>query len=59
MTTLRIFIEMNNAAFEEGDRQYETARILRDAAHRIEFYDEFNQTLYDGNGNRVGEMEEV
>lgn len=53
---LRIAIEMNNAAFEEG-RGAEAARILRDLADRLE--DDGVQAgthipLYDINGNRVG-----
>jgi hypothetical protein len=45
-------IQTVNAAFEDSP-ELEVARILRDAADRIEGGD-FHFGLYDVNGNRVG-----
>lgn len=59
--TLKIEIEMDNAAFEE-DPQGEPARILRHAANVIGagnmgMVAEANMNLRDINGNKVGQAE--
>jgi hypothetical protein len=51
----RVKIETGNAAFEGDSKGYEIARILRDAADRIEDGQKTGY-LYDVNGNRVGEF---
>lgn len=52
--TYTLTIETGNAAFE-ADRDHEVARILREAADRIERADHYGEfTLRDYNGNRVG-----
>ena len=52
--TYMLTIETGNAAFE-ADRDAEVARILREAADRIERGDHYGEfTLRDYNGNRVG-----
>ncbi len=57
MSTVRMTIETNNAAFSQ-DVGLEVARILRDAADRIEQGHGVDAlTLRDINGNRVGELE--
>jgi hypothetical protein len=54
---LKIEIEMDNAAFEDGNGR-EAARILRDLADNIEPWQlaagEANPSLRDANGNKVG-----
>lgn len=46
-------INTGNAAFDDGNREAEVARILREAADKIEAgYEDF--TLRDYNGNKVG-----
>lgn len=46
-------IDTGNAAFDDGNREAEVARILREAADKIEAgYEDF--TLRDYNGNKVG-----
>jgi hypothetical protein len=55
--TVKISIDTDNAAFgvTEYDRYAEIARILREAADRVETGDHFGEfTLRDINGNRVG-----
>jgi hypothetical protein len=61
MTTLRIEIKMDNAAFED-DAPTEIARILRQYAERLERQHDRILTfdiLRDINGNRVGKAEVV
>ena len=52
----KLWIRTENAAFSDGYRNYETARILRIIADRLELGEEFEfyQTLFDFNGNDVG-----
>lgn len=58
MSTFRVEIETDNAAFDEDDGVHEVARILRKLACDVEsggptwFGGE--TTLRDANGNRVG-----
>ena len=48
-------IDTGNAAFDDGNREAEVARILREAADKIEAgYEDF--TLRDYNGNKVGSV---
>ena len=53
MATLKITIQMDNAAFEDTPMS-EVARILRRYARAIEEYGEPNVTFHDLNGNTVG-----
>lgn len=46
-------IETDNAAFGDNNLLIETARILRDAANKVE-QGEHPGTLRDVNGNKVG-----
>lgn len=68
--TLKIEIEMGNAAFEGVQREFELSRILRTLADRLEDHGigmpELNGvgygayvSLYDVNGNKVGRMDLV
>ena len=54
----QIEIRMDNAAFDEGGKGYELARILRDLADKVQETHSFNENddtkLRDGNGNTVG-----
>lgn len=52
---VRITIDTGNAAFDDGNREAEVARILREAADRIEAGAE-DFTLRDINGNKVGSV---
>lgn len=52
---MKLSIETGNAAFEDDNKFYEVARILRQAADKVEYGDtEFN--LRDINGNHVGNL---
>lgn len=52
-----IKIQMDNAAFADGDNApYELARILREAADRLDDGDISGFSLRDANGNTVGEL---
>lgn len=53
MSEFRVLIGTDNAAFEEGDRGMEVARILRAVADRVEEGATVGQTR-DVNGNEVG-----
>lgn len=59
--TITITINTDNAAFEDSGWTLETARILREAARRIQHNDpeetEDSFNLYDINGNTVGRVE--
>ena len=56
MSKITIEIDTSNAAFG-CDESEEVARILRDAAHRIEMYgDRAEGPLRDLNGNTVGKL---
>jgi len=46
----------DNAAFQDGQREYETARILRRVADEIEGGASYG-IMHDINGNRVGAWE--
>ena len=54
-TTFRLHIRTDNAAFD-GYMHFETARILREVADRLDQGEAFTlyQTLHDINGNDVG-----
>ena len=54
--SFRVNISTENATFEGDARNHETARILRDIAHRLEQGEAMDmyQTLLDSNGNDVG-----
>lgn len=54
--TVRLTIETDNAAFDDGNRDNEVARILREAADRIENGSQDDFGLYDFNGNKVGNL---
>lgn len=57
---LVIKIKMDNAAFAEGPNGTEAARILREAADKIENYELCKGpfcNLRDINGNKVGSIE--
>lgn len=54
--TLKISMEMNNAAFED-DWRTEAARILQDAAFCVERRCTLPFIMFDQNGNRVGLLE--
>lgn len=49
----RVKIETGNAAFSDGNRNYEIARILRELADKLEHGHE-PATVRDINGNTVG-----
>lgn len=49
----RMEFNVDNAAFDEGGRVHETARILREVAGRLESGD-LDGVVRDGNGNRTG-----
>lgn len=56
---LIINITLDNDAFgeTEGQKAYETARILRDFANKLESTEDFSgQNLRDINGNKVGKV---
>lgn len=46
--------ETDNAAFEDENMRYETARILREIAERIETGMQYGP-VRDANGNTIGE----
>jgi len=56
VTKIKIVIHTKNAAFDEGNGPFETARILRDLARRIEVgaWSEGTYIPHDSNGNKVG-----
>ena len=59
MATLKITIDMDNAAFQNDDMDgQEVASILRGFCHKINLQgldDKINCNLYATNGNRVGQ----
>jgi hypothetical protein len=60
--TFHINIEMDNAAFGEGDNGYEVARILNEIAksvNGVNLYDGDGGQVRDINGNKVGAWEVV
>lgn len=60
MTQFTLTISTDNAAFDDGNLGPEVARILRDAAARVEYGDVREpgdeRGLRDANGNTVGSM---
>lgn len=54
-STFGLSIRTFNDAFAEGGNA-EVARILRELANRVEHYGQTEGSLYDVNGNRVGEF---
>ena len=52
-------INTDNDAFQDGYLEEEIARILRELASRIEKYGACNKTLFDINGNNVGDWSEL
>lgn len=57
---IKIRIEANNAAFEDGNAGPEVSRILKKLASTFEGWpgaNEFDLGLYDVNGNMVGDVE--
>ena len=46
-------IETDNAAFDDGERMHEVARILREVADKIDAA-RMGGTILDGNGNSIG-----
>lgn len=60
MTTFRVSIECDNAAFDFPDREVEIARILREVANRVERWNDHEtgkaKDLRDINGNTVGQF---
>lgn len=60
-----IEIEMDNAAFQDGNRGRETARILREIAQTVKLFGitkkpqpfQNNYTFSDINGNKVGTVQ--
>lgn len=57
MPTLHITIDLDNEAFQDGNRDYEVARILHAAANKIDVRGiEDVSRLLDSNGNTVGDV---
>ena len=50
-----ITIATDNAAFDDGNRPYEIASILRDLADKVEANQHCIITLRDINGNSIGQ----
>jgi hypothetical protein len=52
----KLNLRIDNAAFGEGSRDYELARILREIADKIEAGQDYAtyKTVFDVNGNDVG-----
>lgn len=60
MAEFRVTIKLDNAAFEGGDLEGETARILQGLADFVRTnYLPTAKALYDVNGNRCGTAELV
>jgi hypothetical protein len=53
---MKLFIETGNAAFDEGNKQYEIGRILEEVAGKIADGGNFDFPLRDVNGNTVGQL---
>jgi hypothetical protein len=57
METFTFYIQLDNAAFQYGNKCNEVARMMQEAARRIVNEETLRATsLFDINGNRVGEM---
>ena len=56
MAKFTIILDANHAAFDDGNMQYEIARILRNIADKAESagFSGFFETIRDINGNDVG-----
>lgn len=59
MKQFRLNIDTDNAAFEDGNREAEIARILTDLAEKLEIGHHMPRYLRDGNGNAVGLAQDV
>ena len=57
--SVEIEIKTGNAAFQNGNRGYEIARILRELADKVEGGAFGKVVLMDINGNKVGEAEDL
>ena len=57
MKKITIEINTTNAAFEEGYKNIEVARILKEFANGLEEYSYAPTILKDINGNTVGRVE--
>jgi hypothetical protein len=56
---ITITIKTGNAAFQDGNKNYELARILKEVVKKLENgYDPEDIYIMDINGNNVGKMEE-
>lgn len=55
---VEIMIQTENSAFQDGNRQFELARILRKLADDIENGNKV-KSLMDINGNKVGEVKGI
>lgn len=55
---IKLSIETGNAAFEDGYKELEAARIIAEAANKVE-NEQFDFKLYDINGNVVGRLMET
>lgn len=54
--TVQLYIELDNAAFQDGNRSIELARILKHLGDSIEYGRLKSQAIKDINGNTVGQM---
>ena len=52
-------IETDNEAFENGNYEFEVARIIRQVSQRITEDKEKSGRLFDWNGNMVGEFKAI
>ena len=55
---IKLFIHTDNAAFEDGYKELEAARIITEAADKVKG-GQFEVKLYDINGNAVGRLTET
>ena len=58
MKKFKLHFTMDNAAFEDGQKSFEVARILRDIAQKVEEGDVQGRRILDINGNSIGEWGE-
>jgi hypothetical protein len=60
MAQFTLSVQCDNDAFADGNLRPEVARILRDAAHKVEQDGDTSRKIYDNNGNHIGffELEE-
>jgi len=50
----KLEFEMGNAAFSDGEKEYEVARILKEIAEKVAF-GKTEGSVADINGNKIGE----